>query len=215
MEALAMLKDTPPDIIGQRIRRARVKQGLSIRDLAARAEISKSSVVRVESGEPSHGRTIVKLCRALGLHLAGLLTPPPDDVPFVLHTRADDKWFDMHNYGDGPFPDNSVEHRQKLAAEGKLDVGILLLTNRLGGGMMLPVLGELYGPSEPRRHTGEEMVYVLENDLLLRIGDKEITIRPGEAITFWSAEEHSYSPAEPGKVTRFLSIRIDYVRSLQ
>lgn len=212
-EAKEILATVPANVIGQRLRRARLRQGLSIRDLATKAKVSKTSVVRIEQGEPAHASTVTKVCGALGLHLAGLAAPDPAESITALHKAEDDRWFDMTDFGAGPIGDNVTRQDREEAAKNGMDVGLLFLKNRLKGGMILPALLEIYGESESRSHAGEEMVYVVEGELSIKVGPEEHILKAGECITFWSAEEHSYRPADPKKVpVTALSVRIDYAR---
>ena len=213
-EAKKLLESVSANIIGQRLRRARLRQGLSIRDLATKAEVSKTSVVRIEQGEPAHATTVTKICGALGLHLAGLAAPDPDESITALHKSEDDRWFDMTDFGAGPIGDHVTPQDRAQAALNGMDVGLLFLKNRLKGGMILPALLEIYGESESRSHAGEEMVYVINGELKIKVGPEEHILKSGECITFWSAEEHSYRPADPNQVpVTALSIRIDYART--
>lgn len=211
-EAKELLSHVPLDVVGQRLRRARLKQGLSIRELAAKAEVSKTSIVRLEQGQPTFASTVVRVCKSLGLHLAGLADPRQIDEFAVVHRAEDDRWFDMTEFGAGPL---GGADRPLAASErvGKAAVALLYLRNRLEGGMMLPALLEIYERSETRSHPGEEMVYVLEGTVRVYVGDQVFDLASGECVTFWSAEEHAYEPA-PGSAVpvRALSIRVDYVR---
>lgn len=203
-----------PSVLGQRLRRARLRQNRSIRDLAAAAGLSKNSVVRLEKGEPSHFTTIVKVCGALGLHLAGL-TNPEENIgqSLVVHRGADDRWFDMTDFGAGPLggldrplsPSERIEFVEKGA-----QVPLMMIRARLENGRLLPALLEIFSPSEKRSHPGEEMVYVISGSLELSVGDQTVRLEPGESATFWSAEAHGYAPAEGTELpVRILSVRAD------
>ncbi|HXH60093.1 MAG TPA: XRE family transcriptional regulator [Fimbriimonadaceae bacterium] len=214
--ARELLKAMPPDVVGHRLRLARVKQGLSIRDLANRAEVSKTSIVRIEQGHPAFASTVVRICAALGLHLAGLANPTAESAA-AIHRKEDDEWFDMTDFGSGPIGKRNggaTPAERKRSAKDGMAVALLYLKNRLHGGMMLPALLEVYSESDPRRHTGEELVYVIDGRLLVKVGTEEFELEAGECVTFWSAEEHSYTPAPGSKIpATALSVRIDYVRS--
>lgn len=52
--------------LGDRIRAIRESQGLSIRDLADMADLNKSQIVRIESGQSDpHYTTLLRIARAL------------------------------------------------------------------------------------------------------------------------------------------------------
>jgi hypothetical protein len=54
------------------------------------------------------------------------------------------------------------------------------------------------------------MVFVLTGVARINVGPESFDLAEGESATFWSAEEHSYAPAEGAKLpVRVLSVRID------
>ena len=53
---------------GQRLRRARYASERTLEDIAAEAGVSHQTIVNIENGETKpHGRTVFKICRALGI----------------------------------------------------------------------------------------------------------------------------------------------------
>lgn len=63
-------------MIGERLRAARRRAGLTQRELAAKAGVSAMSISRYECGRryPS-GRTLLKITRALGIRASTLFEP--------------------------------------------------------------------------------------------------------------------------------------------
>ena len=56
--------------VGERIKAERIQQGLSIRELAARADLSKNNVDRVERGSYGYNiETLYAVASALGMNL--------------------------------------------------------------------------------------------------------------------------------------------------
>lgn len=198
-------------MVGDRLRRTRLQQRLSIRQIAALAGISKTSVVQIESGRSSRRSTYLKVAEVLGLHLDRLMLPKgPEDLPYRIHRHSDDDWFDLANFDEGRLADgDSQPAREKLAKE-KGVVPLDILACRLENGRIKPTILELYGPSPARSHAGEEHVFVLNGQARVGIGTSHITLQEGESVTFWSAEPHSYAP-EPGSPlpVRLLSVRVD------
>lgn len=195
------------------MRRTRMQQQLSIRQLAEKAGISKTSVVQVESGRTSRRSTYLKVAQVLGLHLDRLLLENPmGDRPYAVHHGENDSWFDLVHFGDGPLPSaaqHSVEARAALSSrEGVAPLNIL--ASRLEQGRIKPTIIEVFSRSETRSHAGEEYVYVLEGKAVVYVGSDSVTLDQGESITFWSAEPHSYAPAENADLpVRLLSVRVD------
>lgn len=198
-------------MVGDRLRRTRLQQQISIRRLAELAGISKTSVVQVETGRTTRRSTYLKVAETFGLHLDRLLqAKPSEERPFMVHRRADDSWFDLVTFGEGPLPSGeSAAARRKLAEE-KGVVPLNILASRLEGGRIKPTILELYGPSEARSHAGEEHVFILSGTAIVGIGNTQLELHEGESVTFWSAEPHSYAPGGNSTLpVRLLSVRVD------
>ena len=185
-EAKEMLQAVPPDVIGARLARARKRQGLSIRDLAAAANVDKSSIVRIEAGGPPQPLTVMKICAALGVHLAAIATNIAETGMVAVHKHADDIWYDMSDLAAGPLPESA---RSGIAAP------MVILKSRLEGGVLLSNVIELSGECPGQSVPGEEMVFVISGTLRLTVGAQTIDIEEGESATFWSSERHGYAPA--------------------
>lgn len=55
---------------------------------------------------------------------------------------------------------------------------------------------ELYGESEFTTHPGEELVFCLRGSAKVSVAGRTYLLGEGDAATFWSAEQHSYGPAD-------------------
>jgi transcriptional regulator with XRE-family HTH domain len=68
---MQLTNDTPDDaalaVIGERLKQARLNQGTSQADLAAKAGISELTVSKMESGSLGQARNLLRVLRALGL----------------------------------------------------------------------------------------------------------------------------------------------------
>lgn len=213
-ETAELIRQVPPSVLGARLRRARQRMGMSIRDLARMANVSKNSIVRLEAGGAPHVTTLLKVCAAMGIHVASVAKPGKDGHEIVaIHRKEDDRWFDLTDFGAGPLggldrPLEEAERRDMVEKGAK--VPLLILRSRLDAGRLLPTVIELYQPSEARSHAGEEFVFVLEGKARINVGSESFELEQGESATFWSAEEHFYAPA-PGSPlpVKVLSLRID------
>lgn len=209
-----LLERVDPDVLGHRLRRFRTQQGLSIREVADRARVSKNSIVRLERGGGTLPITILKVCSVLGVHAERLAGPgAPDLVLAAVHRTADDRWYDAGDMGSAPLAggDRPLDIEERRAAvEAGASTPVNLLRSRLPGGRALPSVLELWKPSPERSHVGEELVYVLEGRAAITVGGTRHELGPGESIVFWSAEPHSYAPADPERIpARILSVRLD------
>lgn len=205
-----LLADLPVAVVGARLQRARAAQGMSVRDLAEAAGLSKNSVVRLEKGEEVRPITILKVCTALGLHVERLAEPDMAEA-VAIHRPSDDRWFDMSDFAGGTLGGLerplTLEERTRFVQEGA-QVPLLLLRSRLPQGKVLPTILELYRPSEPRSHPGEEFVYVLEGVARITVGENAYVLSAGESMDFWASEPHSYAPAGDTPA-RVLSVRVN------
>jgi len=194
-------------MVGDRLRRTRQQQGMSIRQIAELAGMSKTSVMQAETGRTTRRSTYLKLAQVMGLHMEKLIQPAPlEELPYRVHHRTDDRWFDLANFDEGPL--DVARDRGELAQGGVVPLNIL--ESRLERGRIKPTILELYGPSPARSHAGEEHVFVLQGRALVTVGSYEVELEAGESITFWSAEMHAYAPAPGSELpTRLLSVRVD------
>lgn len=165
-----------PQTLGARIQRIRQRQNFSVRDLADKAGVNKNTILRLEKGLTPSYATLNRVCEALGVHVAQLTQPEPEeDQTIALHARA-------------------AEGREPLAA----DESVLLsaLKCRLPGGRINSAIMELYGESESITHPGEELVFCLRGCAKISVAGRTYLLNEGDAATFWSAERHSYAPAD-------------------
>ena len=197
-------------VAGTRLKRVRVQQGLSIRQISDLANMSKTSVVQVEAGRTSRRSTYLKVATVLGLHLENLLqSGSADGLPYAVHHAKDDRWFDLARFDEGPLADAAQQdQRVRKSLVGSTPLNIL--GSRLENGRIKPTIVEVSSPSEVRSHAGEEHVFVLSGKAIIGVGDHQVTLDEGESITFWSAEPHSYMPHPDSKLpVRLLSVRVD------
>jgi len=197
-------------VAGTRLKRVRLQQGLSIRQLSDLANISKTSVVQVEAGRTSRRSTYLKVATVLGLHLENLVqSGSADGLPYAVHLKQDDRWFDLARFDEGLLPE-PAQTDQKIRSSLPDATPLNILGSRLEQGRIKPTILEISSPSETRSHAGEEHVFVLEGAAIVGVGEHRVELQEGESITFWSAEPHSYMPHPDSKLpVRLLSVRVD------
>ncbi|MFF5990031.1 cupin domain-containing protein [Prauserella flavalba] len=158
-------------MLGNRIRDLRKERGLTLRQLAARIEVTPGLLSQIENGttDPSL-TTIRKLAGAFGTSLAEMFS---DDAPTVHVTRP----------GHRPQLRRSNGH---------------LLYDRLtpGRGDLEVLLGQL-APGEatcdePWGHASTECTLVLEGTITVEVGGGTYTLGKGESVTFDSRLPHRY-----------------------
>lgn len=162
---------------GHRIRESRKSRGWTLAELGRKCGLSPAFLSQVERGlgTPSIV-SLVAISKALGTSLAELIEAEPraQNVPSRLVTRVGSRlqfsiqgWSVSYEYVSGSFPGRAVD---------------LILSS-------IPP-GHLH-ESEP--HRGEEFGYVLEGDFIIRIGDKEYLLHPGDSYHFPSNTRHAYA----------------------
>ena len=157
------------DQLGPRLRAARRARGWTLAELARRAELSVSTLSRLESGKRQASlELLVPLTRELGIRIDDLL---PQDVPDPRVRRPAIR-------RDGMLI-------EPLAPEGAA-IGTYKIT--------YPPRRQA---PPPRVHDGYEWLYVLSGRLRLALGERELVLTRGEAAEFDTRTPHSMSALGP------------------
>lgn len=200
----------PP--IGERLRAARLDNGISLRELARRAGVSASLVSQIETGRlrPSVS-TLYTLTGALGIPVADLLETPRQvdgydasaaDYPVatagLAAMIAQNPVAEHRNPTQGgDTPDRaatSPEFRETIT----LDSGVVWQVLGQLPGQRVDFLRIVYEPGsasstgELMSHAGTEYGYMLAGELVMQLGDAERTLVPGEAVSFHSSTPHRF-----------------------
>ncbi|GGX25554.1 helix-turn-helix transcriptional regulator [Streptomyces chryseus] len=155
------------DSIGPRLRALRRDRGLTLETLAEDTGVSVSTLSRLESGlrRPTLD-LLIPLARAHRVALDQLVTAPATGDPRI--------------------------HLQPLSRErGNVLVPLTQYPGRV------QVFKQVLAHREPRlvTHSGYEWLYVLAGELRLILGEREITLRPGQVAEFDTSEPHWFGPA--------------------
>jgi len=172
-------KDAPPpieDVVRARLRGLRTALGYTLDDVAARSNLSASTISRIETGKRTISLDVlVPLCRALQTDVNSLLDVTADDADVVIRPvkRSSD--------GRTVWPLNREPSPSGLlAAKVRLE----------------PPTGE----HELKVHPGHDWFFVLSGTVRLVLGDREVLVRRGEAAEFSTMTPHSIqahkAPAE-------------------
>ena len=153
--------------IGARLRVLRRGRGWTLEELAAKAEMSTSTLSRLESGKRQAGlELLVPLTRELGISLDDLVTPVVRD----------------------PRIRRPVIHRDGLVIAPLAPEGAPVGTYKI-------TYPPVRDAPEPRVHDGYEWLYVLSGRLRLLLGDQDLILTRGEAAEFDTRVPHSMSAA--------------------
>jgi transcriptional regulator with XRE-family HTH domain len=156
-------------IVRTRLRSLRTTLGLSLDDLAARTNLSPSTISRIETGK----RTIsldVLLPLATGLQVGlDVLLDVSGDADVVIR----------------PTP-SRIEGRTTWMLS-RPDSSTVAIKTRVEPSATRP---------QQRVHPGHDWLFVLSGRLLLLLGDREITVEAGEAAEFATMTPHAFIAAD-------------------
>ena len=163
------------DAVGPRLRALRRHRGITLADLATTTGVSQSTLSRLESGQR---RATLELL----LPLARTYNVPLDDLVGAPRT------------GDP---------RIHLTPIRRFGITFVPLSRRPGGvqafKMIIPASPEPLEPT-PQTHDGFEWLYVLNGHLRLVLGERDLTLPPGEAAEFNTSLPHWLGSADGGVV---------------
>lgn len=182
------MKDTALKDIGETFRRVRQLAGMTLDVVAKQADVTKGYLSKIESGRATPSIAVIsKLADVYGLTLSDIFMPEGQRKPLSL-IRANERT---------PVPRNGTElgYVYEFAPFAKIDSQseVFFLT--------LPLIG--HGVPPPQfRHSGEEIILVLEGRMEFEYGGMTFQMDPGDIIQFDPSIEHHGIAAgtEPAKV---------------
>jgi transcriptional regulator with XRE-family HTH domain len=169
---LAELKEIE-QVVRTRLRSLRNTLGLSLDELAARTNLSASTISRVETGKRTISLDVLlPLAAALQIDLDALLDVRGDD-DVVIH----------------PTPNSSGQRTTWMLSRPT--------SRTLAIKMRLEPTDEA---ADQRVHPGHDWFFVIEGRVRLSLGDRQITVEEGEAAEFTTMTPHAFAaigrPAE-------------------
>ncbi|WP_374204862.1 helix-turn-helix domain-containing protein [Pseudonocardia sp. WMMC193] len=164
--------DAVLDAVGPRLRAARSARGMTLAEVGAETGISESTLSRLESGgrKPTL-ELLLPLARVYRVALDELVGAPETGDPRVRFTP-------VHRDGRTYVP----------------------LSRRPGGVQAFKMVIPPGGEPDQKVHEGYEWMYVLEGRLRLVLGDRDMTLAPGEAAEFDTRVPHWFGAADPRPV---------------
>ncbi|MEE1793748.1 XRE family transcriptional regulator [Streptomyces sp. BE308] len=176
------------DAVGPRLRALRRERGITLADLASAIGVSESTLSRLENGQRRPSLELL-------LPLARTYDVPLDDLVGAPRT------------GDP---------RTHLKPVSRFGMTFVPLSRRPGGvhafKMIVPARPEPREPT-PQTHEGFEWLYVLSGRLRLVIGERDLTLPPGEAAEFDTSLPHWLGSADGGAVELLILFGLQGVRA--
>jgi transcriptional regulator with XRE-family HTH domain len=171
--------------VSERIRQMREEQGLSLRALAERADVSASALSQIEAGQNSPSiATLEKICAALGVPIAALFDEgDTEGVPLVMRAGARRKVYSAGSHA-------SIEPLARGLARKKMQP--LLMVLEAGG-----ECGEHpYASAE-----GEEFAMVIHGAARFEQQGTVSELGAGDAIYYDPRLPHNWHNASSGPTT--------------
>lgn len=192
--------------VGQRLRSARERLGLSLREVARRLDISASALSQIETGKSRPSvRTLYAITSELGLSMDELFadTPAVTDVAAPATPRTPEEAASAAPNGDQGGPPPSVVQPAGSRPSIDLDAGVTWQRLTTAHDPNVDFLHTTYHPGSSSsgseklvRHNGREYGVVLSGELELTVGFETFRLGPGDACSFDSNEPHRL--ANPG-----------------
>ena len=179
--------------VGNTIRDLRRANGLTIADIADRADISRGMLSRIENGQTASSlEGLSRIARALGVSLSTLFR----------NFEVDGGGAQLVKKGQG------MEVARRGTRSGH--TYHLLAYDQGPSKLFEPFLITIEEPSETFpvfEHPGTEFIYMLEGKMEYRHGNSSYRLQPGDALTF-----NGETPHGPGELTecpiRFITVII-------
>lgn len=158
-------------MLGIRIRHARRVAGLTLTQVAQKAQCSESLVSKIENGQATPSLAMLhRIAVALATNIATLTS---EEAP-----------------SEGPV---LRRNERPVIVAGGISLERIVLPKR--GGMLqanIHIVEPGAASDGPIVHVGEEVGYVLEGTLELALGDDRYLIQAGDAFSFASQVPHGY-----------------------
>jgi transcriptional regulator with XRE-family HTH domain len=167
---------SPSAVLGMRLRHARRVAGLTLLQLAQKAQCSESLISKIENGSATPSlASLHRLAVALQTNIAALTSPVASPPGPVMRS------------GERPIVEGAISlERITLPADhGLLQANVhIIAPGEATDGMI--------------EHIGEEVGYVLEGIVELLLGDQTYLLNAGDSFNFSSEVPHGYR--NPGDV---------------
>lgn len=192
---------------GETMRQNRILLGLSIREAADRAGISKNTILRLEAGLPVTRATHRKLSQAYGrapISPEQRRTSAVEGKHYRLHTLPERVWIPTRIGKDGRA--EIIENPRAGEQDERNRMGWYGLATHFGsplrcrreGSRFIPFIVEVFAPTDVTSDaSGERFLFGLRGRVRVQVGDEEFELGEGEAATYDATQPSGMEPALP------------------
>ncbi|OQB24488.1 MAG: HTH-type transcriptional regulator PuuR [Firmicutes bacterium ADurb.Bin182] len=156
--------------IGEKIKRLRLKHGLTQEELAARTELSKGFISQLERNLTSPSiATLLDMLEALGTNISDFFSEQQDEKVVF---GSEDMFIKEE-------PESGRSIRWLVTSAQKNALEPILVTLAPGG-----------ETAQDLPHEGEEFGYMLSGSVTLYLGDRKFKVKKGDSFYFKPSETH-------------------------
>lgn len=192
---------------GDTMRQNRVLLGLSLRDAAEKAGVSKNTIMRLEAGLPVNWSTHVKISRAYGRVPAppqNRYTEVVSGIHFKKQPLETRPWLPVRIGKDGAaeiFKSSETIDQQERNRMGWYHLAthfISPLRCRREGSRFIAMITEIFAPTDVSHDvSGERFLLGLRGSVRVHVGDEVFELGEGEAATIDSTQPLGIEPSAP------------------
>jgi transcriptional regulator with XRE-family HTH domain len=160
------------ETIGERIKTLRTGQGMTLADLGEKANLSTSYLSQIERDKTSPSLTTLEtIAKSLNIGLRTLFETD-DEAAFVLRARKET---------NTPTHKDPVVHQPLMPQIGNPEIEVYRIT-----------FHPRSAPEQIEQFTGEEIIYMLDGELTISIGDEQFMLTAGDSIHYDALLFHSW-----------------------
>lgn len=173
-------------MLSERLRELRLSHGMTLRGLAAKADVSPALLSQLENGvtDPSL-TTLRKLATVFKAEVSTLFAEP--NAPLVHLSRPGERMQLTAPLGEITY---------ERLTPGRGDLEVLRATMKPGD----------VSSSEPHGHESTECIVVLEGEVTIEVAGEQHVLVAGEALTFDSRLAHRFSNRSGGLAVYLLAV---------
>jgi transcriptional regulator with XRE-family HTH domain len=165
----------PESLIAQRLRQERQQRGWTLDDLAARSQVSRAMISKIERGQSNPTAALLdRLAAALGLGLSALMSEPRAGRTQVRRQAEQPVWTD---------PDSGYTRRLVSPPGQTGDAEIVAIE--------LPVGATVRFAPQPGPLPDDQLL-LLEGQLRLQLGEQWLDLRPGDCARIATPDGHAF-----------------------
>lgn len=177
--------------LGGQIRQLRKKRGLTLREVSSISGLSEPLLSQIENSVSAPPiATLLKISRALGVHIGHFFQEPPSEDRIVV-----------------------VRHSERIPATRRSATEVSYRYQALATPMVDKRMEPFLVDIEPREetdlvfyhHSGEEFLFVMEGRLEFRGNDRCIELEPGDSLYFDSDLSHAVRALD-GRNARVMAV---------